>query len=383
MRIGIFGGSFDPVHIEHIRVAKATIDSLALDRLLIMPAFAPPHKPNKRLSPNADRLEMCRLAFADVEKAEVCDFEIARGGVSYTYLTCRHFRGLFPDAELFWLVGTDMLRDFPTWKNPENILSNVMLAVCARNEKEGWLERERTAFLERFGRDFAVVRYNGADVSSTKIRVLAAAGEPIGEYVGEKVERYIREKKLYEIPRAKEALALEKESRKAHSLRVAEVAAKRAVDLKIPERKAIAAALFHDCAKNLPKGTFSLPNEWGEVPESVRHQFEGAILAEREFGITDEDILNAVRYHTSGRENMSELEKLIFLADMVEEERVYEGVDEIRAAFWENKKGEGALDKCLRLALKGTVEYLQKKGASVYPLTLAALKYYENKENNG
>ncbi len=380
MRIGIFGGSFDPVHIEHIRVAKAAIDSLALDRLLIMPAFAPPHKPSKTLSPNADRLEMCRLAFADVEKAEVCDFEIARGGVSYTYLTCRHFRELFPTAELFWLVGTDMLRDFPTWKNPESILSNATLAVCARNEKEGWLEYERAAFFKRFGRDFALVRYNGADVSSTKIRVLAAAGEPIGKYVGERVERYIHEKKLYEIPRAKEALALEKTSRKAHSLRVAEVAAKRAVDLKIPERKAIAAALFHDCAKNLPKGTFSLPSEWGEVPESVRHQFEGAILAEREFGITDEDILNAVRYHTSGRENMSELEKLIFLADMVEEERVYEGVDEIRAAFWENKKGEGALDNCLRLALKGTVEYLQKKGVSVYPLTLAALQYYENKE---
>lgn len=380
MRIGIFGGSFDPVHIEHIRVAEAAIDSLNLDRLLIMPAFAPPHKPNKTLSPNEDRLEMCRIAFSDVEKAEVCDFEIARGGVSYTYLTCRHFRELFPKAKLFWLVGTDMLRDFPTWKNPESILADVTLAVCARNEKEGWLAFEHATFFKRFQRDFAVVHYNGADVSSTKIRVLAAAGEPIGAYVGEKVEKYIREKKLYEIPRAKEALGLEKDSRKAHSLRVAETAAKRAVGLKIPERKAVAAALFHDCAKNLPRGTFALPNEWGEVPESVRHQFEGAILAEREFGITDEDILNAVRYHTSGRENMSELEKLIFLADMVEEERVYEGVEKIRAAFWENKKGEGALDECLRLALKETVGYLQKKGAAVYPLTLEALKYYEQKE---
>lgn len=379
MRIGIFGGTFNPVHIEHIRVARATIETLALDKLLIMPASTPPHKSGRALTSDKERLKMCALAFANEDKVEISDYEIARGGVSYTYLTCRHFRNLFPQAEIFWLVGTDMLRDFPSWKHPEDILSNVTLAVCARNEKAGWLEREREAFLEKFQRDFVVVGYNGADVSSTKIRVLSAVGEPITQYVGEAVEKYIQERGLYKIPFAKEALDRLSESRKAHSLRVAETAVKRAVGLGIPERKALTASLFHDCAKNLPSLPEALPSEWGEVPASVRHQFEGAITAQEKYGVQDEDVLNAVRYHTSGRPRMSELEKLIFLADMVEEARAFEGVEELRKAFWaEDKKGAGALDDCLRLALRQTVKHLQEQGKTVYPLTLSALEYYQN-----
>ncbi len=381
MRIGIFGGSFDPVHIEHIRVAQAAIQTLGLDRLLIMPAFAPPHKKGRTLAGNKARLEICRLAFSGVEKAEVCDFEIAKGGVSYTYLTCRHFKQVYKDAELFWLVGTDMLRDFPTWKNPKDILSCATLAVCARNEKTDWLEGEQRLFFERFGTNFVCVGYNGADVSSTKIRVLAAAGEDFSSLVPPAVYQYIKDCGLYEIPRAKEALALEKPSRKAHSIRVALVAAKRAVALKLDEKKAITAALFHDCAKNLPPNHlflqgFTPPSDWGEVAGSVVHQFSGAYVAEREFGITDGEILDAVRYHTSGKPQMTELGKLIFLADMVEEERAYDGVEKIRSAFYTK-----SLDEALTLALQETVEFLRKKGAEIYPLTLSALKYLEEKEN--
>ena len=380
MRIGIFGGSFDPVHIEHIRVAQAAIDTLGLDRLLIMPAFAPPHKSGRVLADNGARLEICRLAFSGVEKAEVCDFEIAQGGVSYTYLTCRHFKQAFKGAELFWLVGTDMLRDFPTWKNPDDILSNATLAVCARNEKKDWVEEEQKRFFERFGKNFVCVGYNGADVSSTKIRVLAAAGENFSAFVSPSVFEYIQKCGLYEIPRAKDALALQKPSRKAHSLRVAFVAAARATALKLDEKKATLAALFHDCAKNLPPDHpllqgFIPPSDWGEVPESVLHQFSGAYVAERAFGVNDQEVLDAVRYHTSGKPQMTELGKLIFLADMVEDERQYDGVDKIRFAFYNQ-----SLDEALTLALKETVEFLQKKEAEVYPLTISALKYYEKKE---
>lgn len=380
MKIGIFGGSFDPVHIEHIRVAQAAIQTLGLDRLLIMPAFAPPHKAGRVLADNQTRLETCRLAFSGVEKTEICDFEIAQGGVSYTYLTCLHFKETYPSAELFWLVGTDMLRDFPTWKNPETILSCATLAVCARNEKTDWVEREQKSFFDRFGKNFVCVGYNGADVSSTKIRVLAAAGEDFSSFVEKAVFEYIRENGLYEIPRAKDALALEKPSRKAHSLRVALVAAKRAGELKLDEKKAIVAALFHDCAKNLPLDHpllqgFTPPKDWGEVPGSVLHQFTGAHVAEKAFGITDGEILDAVRYHTSGKPQMTELGKLIFLADMVEDERCYDGVEKIRSAFYNE-----TLNEALTLALKRTVQFLQEKGAEIYPLTLSALEYYEKKE---
>lgn len=382
MRIAVFGGSFDPVHIEHTRLAQAAIERLGLDKLFVMPAHRPPHKPNKILSSDPDRLETCRLAFAHIPKVEISDYEISQGGTSYTYLTCGHFRELYPDAEIFWLVGTDMLRDFPTWRQPEAILENVELAVCGRNEDGAgeWIEREQAAFYARFSKRFVTVGYNGADVSSTRLRVLAGAGESLEKYVPEKAAAYIRAKRLYAIPNAAEALALETPERKAHSLRVAELAAARALTLGIPERSAIEAALFHDCAKNLPADSpysegFMRERAWGDIPRAVLHQYVGAYVAERKFGVRDDAVLDAIRYHTSGKPNMTELGKLIFLADMLEPERSYEGVEGLRKLFWQGKD----LDGCLAEALFETLVFLEKKGGEIYPLTKAAYDFYADK----
>ncbi len=378
MRIGLFGGSFDPIHKEHENFVRAAIEGLCLDRVFVLPAYAPPHKPGKVLAPDEHRLALCRLAFSDVPRVTVSDYEIRQGGTSYTYLTCKHFKEEYPDAELFFLVGTDMLRDFPSWREPQSILENATLAVCGRCDEVGWWEKEQARFIEKFGKPFVRVDYNGADVSSTKIRVAAGAGMRLTQFVEEREEEYIYRNHLYEIENAKEALALERESRRAHSVRVAELAAARAVKLKIPEKKAIAAALFHDCGKNLAADSeylqgFAPPDEWGRVPASVWHQFAGAYVAEHTFGVKDEDILNAVRYHTSGRPGMSPLEQLIFLADMLEEERSYEGVEGLRRLFWQ---GQG-LDECLEQALFETLEFLKEKNAEIYPLTRQAYEYYK------
>ena len=380
MRIAVFGGSFDPVHIEHIRLAQAAKNELGLDKLFIVPAHAPPHKPWRTLAPDKTRLQLCRLAFSGIEGVEVSDYEIAQGGTSYTYLTCRYFREKYPNAEIFWLVGTDMLRDFPTWKNPQSILDCVTLAVCGRNETGEWWEQEQAEFFARFGKKLARISYNGADISSTKLRVLAGAGMRLTPFVTEEVEKYIRETGVYEIPNANKALSLEKPERQAHSLRVAEIAASRAFALKIPERKAITAALFHDCAKNLEEDSpylqgFTMPTEYGEVPKAVAHQYTGAFVAQTAFGVTDEEVLSAIRYHTSAKEDMSDLEKLIFLADMVEPARNYEGVETLRKLFWQ---GQG-LDECLKLALTETLEFLKRKGGEIYPLTALACEYYNQK----
>ncbi len=381
MRIGVFGGSFDPVHGEHILLAKSAIAELRLDKLLVMPAYSPPHKKGKKLSSCEDRLALCRLAFAGIEEVEVSPYEMEKGGTSYTYQTCEEMAARYKGAELFWLVGTDMLRDFPTWRYPERILSCATLAVCGRNEKAGWVEEEQAKFLALFQKKFRYLSYAGKDVSSTKLRILAGAGMDLTEFTPPAVARYIQEKGLYKIENAREALDLEKPSRREHSIRVAELAASRAAGLGVPEEQAITAALFHDCAKNLPENSpylagFTPPNRWGEVPPAVLHQFAGAFVAEHTFGITDKDILNAVRYHTSAREDMSELEKLIFLADMLEAERSYEGVDALRALFWKEKH---SVDECLRTALKETLRFLEGKGGEVYPLTQAAYVFYEKK----
>ena len=388
MRIGIFGGSFDPVHTEHIRVAESAVETLALDTLFIMPAYAPPHKKGKILSPDKDRLEMCRLAFSDIKNTVVSDYEIQKKGTSYTYLTCREFRKNYPNAEIFWLVGTDMLRDFPTWKNPESILRDVTLAVCARNESVGWAEKESEIFYKRFHKKFAIIGYRGEDISSTKLRVMAGAGIRLTPYTHKKVAEYIEEKSLYKIPYAREALSRETEKRAKHSLRVAMLSAEKAGTLGIPEKQAITAALFHDCAKNIPiddpllKG-FRIRKEWGKVPPPVLHQFTGAYLVRKAYGVTDEKVLDAIRYHTSGKKKMTALGKLVFLADMVEEERAYEGVEILRALFHEKRNGVRGLDKCLIEALKQTVEFLQKKEAEIYPLTIQAFQYYTKPEYKG
>ncbi len=383
MKIGIFGGSFDPVHSEHVRLAEEAVKSLGLDKIFIMPACAPPHKRGKTLSNAKHRLKMCENAFSHLPQAVVSDYEIENGGTSYTYLTCQYFKEQFKNDQLFWLVGTDMLRDFPTWKNPLKILETVGLAVCARAETGEWLQREKRVFFEKFGYDFAVVPYNGKDVSSTQIRVLSGAGMRITDFVGETNADYIQQNGLYAIAGAKEALSLETEKRRAHSVRVALLAARKAPALSIPEKDAVCAGLFHDCAKNLPPDSpllqgFVCEEEWGRVPDSVWHQFAGAYVAEHAFGVNNQEILNAIRYHTSGRAGMAELEKLIFLADMVEEARTYEGVEDLRKLFWE-KKGKGALDECLRMALRETIAHLQGNGAEIYPLTLQAYKFYEEK----
>ena len=383
MKVAIFGGSFDPVHTQHVRLAQSAIESLQLDKLYVMPAKAPPHKPYKKMLADAHRIAMCKLAFSGVPEVEISDYELSRGGTSYTYLTCKHFKELYPNANLFWLVGTDMLRDFPTWKNTQDILSCATLAVCARAEAGEWLEREQQAFFNRFQTHFAVIEDNCNPVSSTQVRVLAAAGEDTASLVGEKVAAYIREHKLYEIAGASEALALLPEKRKAHVIRVAALAAARAGALKMDERQVLTAALMHDSAKYLSLESpllsgFTLKSEWGEVPQAVLHQFTGAYLAQNRFGVTDEDVLSAVRFHTSGRENMSLLEKLIFLADMLEEGRKFEGVERLRKLFWkDSSSAENALDEAMQEALKCSVRFVESKGEGVYPLTLHALKYYQ------
>lgn len=382
MRIGIFGGSFDPVHLEHVRLVESAIQDLSLDRVFVVPTHTPPHKQGKRLASDEHRLQMCNLAFSHLQKVEISDFEIRQGGTSYTYLTLRRFRKLYPrpDHEIFFLVGTDMLRDFPTWKNPEDILKNCTLAVCARAEQSGWTEKEQAVFFEKFRTHFLPLSYEGKAVSSTRVRVLAAAGEDVSAFVGESVGKYLEENALYQIPYAKEALMLEKEERKEHSLRVAFYAAEHARKCKVDEEKAITASLFHDCAKNLAPSSpylygFTPPNN---VPPQIMHQYAGAYVAKTWFSVQDSEILDAISYHTSGRKNMSDLEKLVYFADMVEEGRTYDGVEFLRETL--EKRG---LDQATLLALYRSKEFVEEKGNALYELTKQAIEDLEEKEKNG
>lgn len=375
MKIGLFGGSFDPVHEEHVRLVQAAVGALGLDKVIVIPSFVAPHKRGGAFVSPENRLEMAKIAFQTVQNAEISSYEIARTDTSYTYLTAEHFAREYPGAELYWLVGADMLENFFFWRFPERILSCVTLAACGRGKLSADLhERFRT----RFQKDYVDVPFCGADVSSTRIRVRIAFGKETPELPAA-VRAYIDERRLYSHPAILPALALEKEERREHSFRVAALAAPLASRYGISQKKAILAAALHDCGKYVPPDSpllvgFALPEG---VPAPVVHQYTGAYLAEHEFGVTDEEVLDAIRFHTSGREDMTPLGKLIFLADMLEEGRDFEGIGTLRAALFRN------LDECLLLCLERQIDYLKankNRGCEIYSLTQRAYNWAKSRK---
>lgn len=370
MRIGLFGGSFDPVHKEHVKLAKVAVSALGLDRLYILPSFVAPHKLQGSNADGEARAELCKIAFREVAEAVVDDYELSRGETSYSYITCAHFRERFPEAEIFFLVGADMLENFPQWRRPEEILKNVMLAACGRANGDVHAYARRVESL--YGKAPVLVPFTGEDISSTRIRVELAFGKDPAGLDGEVLAR-IGERGLYTHPAIAPALALEKEERREHSFRTALMAVKYARREGVNEARAILACALHDCGKYVPLSSpllagFTPPEG---VPAPVLHQYTGAYIAEHTFGIEDGEVLEAIRYHTSGKENMSALGKLVLVADMVEEGRDFPRVHELRAAL------NNSLDEGLVACLTRQIEFLRERQTPVYPLTERALEWAE------
>ena len=377
MKIAIFGGSFNPVHKEHINIVKAAIESLSLDKVIIMPSNVTPSKNGRMFASATDRLNMCKLAFAGVPKTVVSDYEISQSGISYSYLTCRQFKEKYPDDGRYFIVGGDMLENFGEWKNPEEILEYVTLAVCARGDGDS-LKKAQADFFARFGKNVETIGYIGGNVSSTRIRARAALGEGLEGLVSPEVEKYINDNSLYYIRGACEVKKSLSEYRWKHTVGVAVMAAENCTRYNVSEKDAITAALFHDCAKELPQDSPLIADCHisADVPPPVVHQFTGAYLAEHLYGIKDRNILNAIKYHASGKENMAPLGKLINLVDILEEGRDYEGVQELREIFKKDK------DEALLVAFEELLNRLYSSGHPVYHLTQKAYDYLKEHKND-
>ena len=199
MNIAIFGGSFDPVHSEHVNIVKAAAERLNADKIIVVPAFIPPHKQGKSLASAQDRLNMAKLAFAGIRGCEVSSYEINAGGTSYTVLTLAHFRQKYPDAHFYLLVGSDMLKDFYTWREPENILSMAELVACNREGEKVSFRAEQLRFFARFKKTFRTLEYVGRDISSTRARVLCAFGEDLKPYLPADVIDDIEANEIYRV----------------------------------------------------------------------------------------------------------------------------------------------------------------------------------------
>jgi nicotinate-nucleotide adenylyltransferase len=198
VKVGLFGGTFDPIHLGHLEAAEVALDCAGLDEVLLVPAGRPPHKKGAHASA-ADRFEMCRLAVTGRRGLGVWDWEVARSGASYTVDTLRAFRELRPADEPFLILGWDAAREIQTWNEQERVLELARLVVVGRpGLASPTAESLRAAGLDP--RRVTLCLIGTPDVAATRIRRLAAAGRPLDGLVPPPVADYIREHRLYGAP---------------------------------------------------------------------------------------------------------------------------------------------------------------------------------------
>lgn len=197
MKIGIYGGSFDPVHVGHVNAALTFKEELSLDKIIVIPAYQPPHKKGLAMTPSEHRMNMCNLAFGKLEGFEVSDIEILRADEGYMADTVAQIREIYPDDELYLLIGGDMLLYFRKWYAWSKITDEAVIAVAARNwEDDAALEAE-AAVLRSYGAEVRIVPIDVKEISSSAVRETVKRADDISSMVPEGVDEYIWDHYLY------------------------------------------------------------------------------------------------------------------------------------------------------------------------------------------
>ena len=388
-RIGIYGGTFNPPHVGHVRAAIHGAAVLKLTELLVIPSCVAPHKQMPGNSPSGQqRLDMLRLCFEGESRVRVSDLELSRGGTSYTYETVETLRQRYPEDELIFFMGTDMFLSFPSWKNPDRILREASLAVFCRGEPEevAKIARQKEK-LEEMGARVIPVENPVTEISSTDLRRLIAFG--CGDaFLPKGVGEYIRSRGLYgtgrdlrKLPMEKleaEVIGLLKPQRVPHVLGCRDTAAELARIWGADEEDAARAGILHDITKALDgQLQLTLCEEYGIIlddfssknPKTL-HALTGSLVAERIFG-ENEAVVSAICSHTTGKADMTTLEKIVYVADNMEPNRDFPGVEQLRQLAYTD------LDKALKLGLEMTLEMLRSQNRQISPESSQALAYLE------
>ena len=388
MRIGIYGGTFNPPHVGHVHAAEEAGRVLNLDKLLIIPDNLPPHKELPEGSPtNTQRLEMAKLAFGSIPCAEISDMELRRDGKSYSVDTVRQVHAQYPDAELWLLIGSDMLKILHLWHEPETILRLAKVGTFSRGDAgEDTMFSEMIPLL-RSNFKAEVVRIPIAPMkaaSSEFRRVLEKNGST--DLLPAPVLGYIQREHLYGTaadlkrltPEQLRPIALSylKHRRMRHVLGTEEEAVRLARRYGADETQARIAALLHDCTKKLNLSEqMALCARYDVALDDMErttlkllHAKTGAAVAQHVFGV-QAAVSEAIKWHTTGKADMSLLEKVIYLADYIEPSRDFPGVDALRRKVYDN------LDAGLAMGLEMTIEEMHELGEPVHPKTLEALQF--------
>lgn len=383
MRIAVYGGSFNPPHPAHVRAARLAYEALGLDKLLVIPAADPPHKRLAEGSPSPqERFELTKLAFRSFQEAEVSDMELKRGGESYTSDTAAELAARYPGAELWLVIGTDMLTSFERWHDFRAILSAASLCVLPRDEGDlPEIKRCADRFHELYGARVQVIDAAPLPMSSSEMREMLVSRRGADVLDGAVYARIIRLRDYGAKPQLawlrEQAYKYLKPKRIPHVAGCEQEAAKLARRWGEDPGDAAEAGILHDITKKLTmEEQLILAEKYGIVfdkfeRENIKltHAITGAALSRELFGVPDR-IYSAIRWHTTGRADMTLLEKIIYIADYIEPTRDFEGVERLRQLAYEN------IDSAMALGLEMSLEELRQSGIEPHGATVSALAWY-------
>ncbi len=402
-KIGIMGGTFNPVHNAHLIMAQAAYEQYGLDEVWFMPSKNPPHKDNRDIVSEEHRTRMIKSAIDAIPHFLFSDLELRREGITYTSDTVKLIHKEYPKTELYFIVGGDSLVSFGKWHRPEKILKYCTLLAAPRGAvAEDKIKRLCQEQGGRFHGRILPVRMDRIEISSEQIRDRIRDGEPLTGYCPEPVILYMKLHGLFHGKPGK--LKIEKvdpmlmkylsatlrPGRYLHTVRVAETAASLAFchcwerETDIP--RAELAGMLHDCAKYYTgEEMLSLCKDYGIVLSDTErnntaliHGKLGAWLARERYGVCDEEICSAISYHTTGKPEMTTLEKIIYIADYIEPGRRMDcqpyPLAEIR------KESYHDLDSALLMILTDTVAYLKNsEEKEIDERTIQTYEYYKGK----
>ena len=340
----IFGGGFDPIHLGHINMALVAKEVLK-GEVIFVPAKIAIWKDD---SVNKEhKLAMLKLAIGKYDGFSIDTFEMDQDEQPRSFQTVEYFKKKYPKDKLFFLIGQDQANSFDRWSNPDEIAKMTQIVYYKRPK-----HAINQANIERF--KMKSIEGPVVDASSSDVRSLKSLA------ISEEVLEYIEKNNLYFVGKIKGYI---KESRFNHSLEVAHLAYRLAKMHGADYQKAYIAGVLHDIAKGIDKDESlalmkQLYPEYLDIGAYAYHQFLGEMLAKRDFEVVDEEILNAIKFHTTGRKDMCWLEKLIYAADKIEPTRGFDSSDLIKAM-------EEDINKGFITVLEANYEYLLKNKKSI------------------
>ncbi|OON99580.1 MAG: nicotinate (nicotinamide) nucleotide adenylyltransferase [Epulopiscium sp. Nele67-Bin004] len=389
-KIAIMGGTFDPIHMGHLIMAEVVIDQCDINTVLFIPSGNPPHKQENDVTDKKHRYLMTQLAINDNNKFFISDIEVNTEKITYTIDTIKKLNKQY-GQKLSFIVGADSLLSILNWHKAKDLLKICSFIVINRI---GYREEEISCHIEKltndYGADIHKINISEINLSSTEIRQRVNTSKSIRYMVPEAVRQYIDNNNLY---KNKLTLPLSQinemndyvknvmsAKRYRHTLGVVQSATLLATIHGVDVDKAYIGALFHDVAKEIDPSEMDSINKknnagWDNFEletNHLKHGKLGAVLVQRDWKIDDEDILNSIRYHTTGRKNMSDIEKIVYLADAIEIGRGADpSLDFLREICYKD------LNRAMYYASVLSKEVVEKKKQTIHPIIDELISEYK------